>query len=96
MEKYKNKNLTPKERAEDLLSRMTLKEKVGQIAQPFQMFREFDIVDGEIVLKDHFKDFVIEHGGIGTVFSFFRADPWSGRTFDAGITAELRQKAYNT
>ena len=96
MEKYKNKTFSPKERAMDLLSRMTLKEKVGQIAQPFQMFREYDIVDGEIVLKDHFKDFVIEHGGIGTVFSFFRADPWSGRTFDAGITAELRQKAYNT
>ena len=31
MENYKNPALTPEERAEDLLSRMTLKEKIGQI-----------------------------------------------------------------
>ena len=96
MEKYKNKKLSPKERAEDLLSRMTLKEKVGQIAQPFKMFDEYTIEDGEILLSDHFKDFVKAHGGIGTVFSFFRADPWSQRNFTNGITRQLREKAYNT
>ena len=96
MEKYKNKKLSPKERAEDLLSYMTLKEKVGQIAQPFKMFDEYTIKDGEIVLSDNFKNFIKEHGGIGTVFSFFRADPWSQRNYTNGITAEMREKAYNT
>ena len=60
MEKYKNKKLSPKERAEDLLSYMTLKEKVGQIAQPFKMFDEYTIKDGEIVLSDNFKNFILE------------------------------------
>lgn len=31
---YKNSNLTPEQRAEDLLSRMTLEEKIGQINMP--------------------------------------------------------------
>ena len=31
MESYKNPALTPEERARDLLSRMTLQEKIGQI-----------------------------------------------------------------
>ena len=96
MERYKDKNLTSKERAEDLLSRMTLKEKVGQIAQPFKMFDEYTIEDGEIVLADNFKNFVKEYGGIGTVFSFFRADSWSKRGFGNGITLSMREKAYNT
>lgn len=96
MERYQDKNLTSKERAEDLLSRMTLKEKVGQIAQPFKMFDEYTIKDGEIILAEHFKNFVKEHGGIGTVFSFFRADAWSQRGFGNGITLPMREKAYNT
>lgn len=96
MERYKDKNLTPKERAKALLSCMTLKEKVGQIAQPFKMFDEYTLEDGEIILTDDFKNFVIEYGGIGTVFSFFRADSWSQRGFGNGITLSMREKAYNT
>lgn len=96
MERYMDKNLTPKERAKDLLSCMTLKEKVGQIAQPFKMFDEYTIENGEIVLADNFKNFVKEYGGIGTVFSFFRADSWSQRGFGNGITLSMREKAYNT
>lgn len=95
MEKYRNKSLSSKERAKDLLSRMTLKEKVGQIAQPFKMFDEYKVEDGEIILSDSFKSFVKAHGGIGTVFSFFRADPWSQRDFGNGISLKLREKAYN-
>jgi len=96
VEKYKNKKLSHKERAKDLLSYMTLKEKVGQIAQPFKMFDEYTIENNEVVLSNDFKNFVKEYGGIGTVFSFFRADPWSQRTFDNGITLAMREKAYNT
>ena len=32
MEKYKNVNLSAQERAEDLVSRMTLEEKVSQLS----------------------------------------------------------------
>ena len=33
MEAYKNPQLTPEARAEDLVSRMTLREKIGQLTQ---------------------------------------------------------------
>ena len=33
MEAYRNVNLPPEERAADLLDRMTLREKVGQLTQ---------------------------------------------------------------
>lgn len=95
MEIYQDKTRTPAERAEDLLARMTLKEKVGQLAHPFRMFAEYRIEDGEILLSENFKTFVKEHGGIGTLFSLFRADPWSGRSYHNGITPNLREKAYN-
>ena len=36
--RYFNKNLSPEERAEDLLSRMTLEEKVGQMVQFYGRF----------------------------------------------------------
>lgn len=90
------KNKTSEERAKELLSKMTLKEKVGQIAQPFKMFDEYEMKDGKIELSENFKSYIKEYGGIGTVFSLFRADPWSGRTFSNGITAEYREKVYNT
>lgn len=95
MEKYRDKALTHEERAKDLLERMTLKEKVGQIAQPFKMFDEYKIENGEIILSENFRNYIGTYGGIGTVFSFFRADPWSGRGYDNGISIGLREKAYN-
>lgn len=96
MEKYRDKALSNEERARDLLERMTLREKVGQIAQPFKMFDEYKIENGEIILSEKFRNYIAAYGGIGTVFSFFRADPWSGRNYDNGICIELREKAYNT
>lgn len=96
MQKYKNISLSYEERAQDLLSIMTLKEKVGQIAQPFKAFLDYEIQDGQIILSDKLKNFITEFGGLGTMFSFFRADPWSGRTFDNGITIHERERAYNT
>lgn len=96
MEKYRDKALSNEERARDLLERMTLREKVGQIAQPFKMFDEYKIENGEIILSEEFRNYIAAYGGIGTVFSFFRADPWSGRNYDNGICIELREKAYNT
>lgn len=32
---YKNASLSPRQRTEDLLKRMTAEEKIGQLVQPF-------------------------------------------------------------
>ena len=86
-----------KKRATELCGKMTLKEKVGQLAQNFYGFNAYERDDkGEIVLTKQFKDYVIKFGGIGMLYGFFRADPWSKKCYDnGGITVEEREKAYN-
>ena len=86
-----------REKAEELLSKMTLKEKVGQLAQkPFGFNAYTRDENGEIVLTEEFKSYVKEFGGIGMLYGFFRADPWSNCRYDnGGIVASEREKAYN-
>ncbi len=86
-----------RKRATELCSRMTLNEKVGQLAQNFYGFNAYERDEnGEIVLTEEFKDYVRKFGGIGMLYGFFRADPWSKKCYDnGGITIEEREKAYN-
>ena len=69
MEKYLDRNLPAGERARDLLSRMTRKEKVGQLNQRLYGFRIYERRKGpegeEIVLSDEFRQEVRKYGGLG-------------------------------
>ena len=84
-------------RAEALLKKMTLREKVGQLAQNFHGFKAYERDEkGEIILTEAFKEYVLRFGGIGKLYGFFRADPWSRRGYrTGGILASEREKAYN-
>lgn len=86
-----------RKRAQSLLQKMTLKEKVGQLAQHFLGFNAYTRDEkGEIVLTEEFKSYVLEYGGPGMLYGYFRADPWSKRCYKSGgILAEEREKAYN-
>ena len=86
-----------RQKAEQLLQQMTLTEKVGQLAQHFFGFNAYTRDEkGEIVLTQEFKDYVLRFGGLGTLYGYFRADPWSKRGYHTGgIVAEEREKAYN-
>ena len=69
-----------KERAKELVKRMTLNEKVGQLAQFFYGFKAYDRDEnGEIFLTDEFKSYVQKFGGIGMPNNYVRSDPWSQR-----------------
>lgn len=96
MENYKNKMLTPKERAKDLLERMTVEEKTGQLNQRLYGFRIYERDGKNITLTEEFKEEVKRWGGIGVLYGLYRADPWSGRNEENGITNELSREAYNT
>lgn len=84
-------------RAEELVRKMTLREKVGQLAQrPFGFEAYMRDENGEILLTEEFKAYVLRFGGLGMLNNYFRADPWSKRCYKTGgITAAEREKAFN-
>ena len=89
--------MTNRQKAEKLLQKMTLTEKVGQLAQRPLGFEAYTRDEkGEIILTQAFKDYVLRFGGLGMLCAYFRADPWSKRGYKTGgIVASEREKAYN-
>ena len=95
-ENYKNPELTIHERTIDLLRRMTLQEKVGQVNQHLYGWKSFEKKDsGAVELTDYFKDHVAWGSGLGALYGLFRADPWSKMTETTGILAEDSWKISN-
>lgn len=92
---YLDKNRTPQERAMDLLSRMSLREKAGQLAQKLFGFRCYDREGGKLTLSREFMDEVERCQGLGTLYGLYRADPWSKRDFTNGLTGADTKRAYN-
>lgn len=89
MEAYKDSSLPIHERVTDLISHMTVKEKVGQVNQHLYGWKVYEKNDlGEIELTDYFKDHVKWGGGLGALYGLFRADPWSEVSYDNGISPE--------
>lgn len=56
MEVYQNTALSPEERAKDLLGKMTLQEKVGQLNQRLYGFRIYEREGEEFTLTEEFKE----------------------------------------
>jgi len=95
MEAYRNPRLTSDERAKDLLQRMTLCEKVGQLTQSLYGFRIYERYGEEIVLSDDFYREVERFGGIGAIYGLFRADPWAEKDFESGLDGALAIRTRN-
>lgn len=88
--------LRARERAGELLQRMTLREKVGQLNQRLYGFNIYIRKGNSFELTEEFKAEVERFGGIGTLYGLYRADPWAAKDEETGITPELAQEAYNT
>lgn len=95
MERYQDRTLAPEERAEDLLSRMTLREKVGQLTQRLYGFTCCLRQGDSISLTEEFCAEVRRYGGLGALYGLYRADPWSKRDFQNGLDGVLAPKARN-
>lgn len=92
--KYKDSTLSPEERADDLLSRMTLEEKIGQVICPLGWPMYEKTSDSTVTISDAYKDFIDnQHGGM--LWAVFRADPWTRKTLETGLDPELAAEAYN-
>ncbi|MFE9723678.1 glycoside hydrolase family 3 N-terminal domain-containing protein [Streptomyces sp. NPDC005794] len=75
------------ERVRDLLSRMTLTEKVGQVNQRMYGWHAYERTPSGHRLTDAFRAEVAAYDGMGALYGLQRADPWSGVTAETGIGA---------
>ncbi|MFD6274855.1 glycoside hydrolase family 3 N-terminal domain-containing protein [Streptomyces sp. NPDC060209] len=75
------------ERLRDLLSRMTLTEKVGQVNQRMYGWDAYERTASGHRLTDAFRAEVAACDGMGALYGLQRADPWSGVTAETGIGA---------
>ena len=93
--RYKDASLPVKERVEDLLGRMTLREKVGQLNQRLYGFAAYERKGDTITLTEETIREAEYFGGLGVVYGLYRADPWSAKTKENGLTPEYAAKGYN-
>ena len=86
-------SLSSEERVEDLLSKMTLEEKVGQLLCPLG-WEMYTITGEDVVPSDKFKELVANHHA-GMLWATFRADPWTRKTLENGLNPRLAALAGN-
>ena len=92
---YQNPTLSVEERVKDLLGRMTLREKIGQLTQRLYGFTSFTREGDNIRFSEEFEKEVGYYSGLGTLYGLHRADPWSAKTFETGLDGVLSTKATN-
>ena len=90
---YKDPSLSVEERVSDLLSRMTLEEKIGQMRCTLA-WNYYEIDGNKVVPSESFKKDIAE-GNIGMLWATYRADPWTQKSLSNGLNPELAAKAGN-
>lgn len=90
---YKNAKQPVDLRVKDLLGRMTLEEKVGQMPCPLG-WEMYEKKGADVTHSAKFEQFVKERH-IGMLWAVYRADPWTRKTLDNGLNPELAAKAGN-
>uniref|UniRef100_A0AB33IWN8 Glycoside hydrolase family 3 N-terminal domain-containing protein n=1 Tax=Prevotella sp. GTC17253 TaxID=3236793 RepID=A0AB33IWN8_9BACT len=90
---YQQANLPISVRVSDLLSRMTLEEKVGQLRCTLA-WNYYEIQGKKVVPTALFeKEVGQEH--VGMLWATYRADPWTRKSLSNGLNPELAAKAGN-
>ena len=81
---YRDASLPVEQRVSDLLSRMTLQEKIGQLRCTLA-WNYYDIIGRKhVVPSASFKKDMAE-GHVGMLWATYRADPWTRKTLDNGL-----------
>lgn len=91
--KYKNPKLSIEERTQDLLSLMTLEEKVGQLLCPlgWEMYNK----QGSKITHSSKFEKLIKEQHVGMFWAVYRADPWTQKTLENGLNPEQAAEAGN-
>ena len=91
---YKDASRSAEERADDLIKRMTVDEKLGQLLCPLGWPMYDKISADSVTVSDAYRDFIQnQHGGM--LWAVFRADPWTKKTLETGLNPTLAAKTYN-
>jgi len=90
---YKNARLPVEQRIQDLISRMTLEEEVGQISVLLG-WEMYDKKGNEVLVSEKFK-LAQKEQYTGMLWATLRADPWTQKTLQTGLNPELSAKATN-
>lgn len=88
---YKDPSFSIDVRLSDLLSRMTLEEKVGQLLCPLG-WEMYEIHGNEVCPSGKFKQLIKERN-VGMLWATYRADPWTKKTLANGLNPEMAAKA---
>lgn len=91
---YRDKNLPAGTRAWDLVRRMSMDEKLGQLSALFgwEMYRKDS--SGQLEVTDKLKR-AIDSAHIGMLWGTLRADPWTKKTLANGLQPADAVKATN-
>ena len=93
MDPYENWKLPVEKRVGDLLSQMTLEEKAGQLVMTMG-WEYYEKTGNQYVLTEKFKD-AIQNKHIGSTWAVMRADPWTQKTLQNGLTPEAAHNLTN-
>lgn len=89
----KNSKLSVELRTQDLINRMTIDEKVGQLLCPMG-WEMYEKKDNDVAISSTFKN-LIDTKHIGMFWGVYRADPWTKKTLENGLNPELAAKTGN-
>lgn len=90
---YKNPSLSVDIRVKDLLDRMTLEEKVGQVSV-LTGWEMYEKQGDKISVSEKFKK-AIEERHTGMFWATLRADPWTKKTLKTGLNPEQSVRMTN-
>lgn len=90
---YLDATQSPEARAADLVRRMSLEEKVGQLQCPYG-WETYERRGDSVLLTDRFRELVDERH-IGMLWGTFRADPWTQRNLETGLSPRMGAELAN-
>jgi beta-glucosidase len=90
---YKNRSATVDARIRDLLGRMTVEEKVGQLSVLLG-WEMYEKTSAGISVSERFKKAIADEK-IGMLWATLRADPWTQKTIITGLNPALSATAAN-
>lgn len=91
---YRQPGAPIEDRVNDLLERMTLDEKIGQLCCPLGWPMYEKTGAQEVTCSEAFRQ-QMDKAPIGSYWATLRADPWTQKTLETGLNPELAAHALN-